>query len=124
MDFLTHGSFVFSGCLGALAEDDGDVAHTFLNSRGAAHGSRTPAAHEFVRRLVDKCGLHEERVEVDPGALRARVGNGTLDDLLQDGRARFPGELQELKGLPGRTAADEIDDNTGLTRTEPREASD
>src|SRR6185437_14147384 len=117
MDFLTHGSFVSPKCLGAFAEDDGDVAHTFLNSRGAAHGSRTPAAHEFIRRLVHESGLDEERVEVDPGALRARVGNGTLDDLLQNGRTRFPGELQELKGFPGRTAADEIDDNTGLTRT-------
>src|SRR5260221_11538405 len=94
---------------GPLAEDDGDVAQTLLNPCRATHGARAPATHVLVRRLVDERGLHEERVEIDAGALRARVGHGAFDDLLQDGSARFLRELEELQRIAALTAATQVD---------------
>jgi hypothetical protein len=98
------------------------VAQALLDARGAAHGARAPAAHVLVGRLVDERRLHEERVEVDPGALRAGVRDRALEHLLEDGSTGLGGELEKLEGLAGLTATNEIDHHTGLTRTDPREA--
>ena len=93
-----------------------------LDAGRAAHGAGAPAAHVLVRRLVDERRLDEERVEVDAGALGPGVGDGALDDLLEDGGAALLGELEELQRLAGLTAPDEVDDNAGFARAEPREA--
>ena len=72
--------------------------------------------------LSTKAVSTKRRVEVDAGALRPGVRHGALDHLLEDGRARLLGELEELQRLAGLTAANEVDHDTGFARTEPREA--
>ena len=89
-----------------------------LDARRAAHRAGAPAAHVLVRRLVDERRLDEERVDVDAGALRLGVGDGALDELLEDGRRRLLGELEQLQRLAGLTAADEVDDDARLARAD------
>src|SRR5262249_43312210 len=88
----------------------------------APHRARPPTAHVLVGRLVDERGLDVERVEIDPGALRAGVRDRALDELFDDGRSALARELQELERLAGLTASDEIDHDTSFARTNPREA--
>src|SRR5262245_37309326 len=99
----------------SLSEDDGDVAEALLDARRAAHRAGAPAAQIFVRRFVDEGRLDEKRVEVDARLLGARVGDGALDDLLDDGRPGFARELEQLQRLAGLTASNEVDDHTSLT---------
>src|SRR5580658_4671135 len=123
MNFLTHecrisgrtDAAVRRGALGALAQDDGDVARTLLNPGGAPHGARAPAAEVLVGGLVDERRLDEQRVEIDAGALRSRVRDRALDDLLEDGCTARSRELEELESLTGLPPADEIDHHSGLT---------
>src|SRR5687767_5518492 len=103
---------------------DRDVADALLDLGRATHRARTPAAHVLVRCLVDEGGLDEERVEIDARARRARVRNGALDELLQDGRARLLGELEQLESLASLTAANEVNYDTCLARADPRKAGD
>src|ERR1700733_14075690 len=108
----------------SLAEDDGDVAEALLDTRRPTHRARAPATHVLVRGLVDERGLDEESVDVDAGALRLGVGNGALDELLEDRSRGFVRELEQLQRLARLTAADEVHDDAGFARTDPREPGD
>src|SRR5579883_2194694 len=105
----------------ALAEDDGDVAEALLDARGATHRARAPATHVLVRGLVDEGGLHVERVDVHPRGVGLGVGDGALDELLDDGGGRLAGELEQLERLAGLTATDEVHDDTSFSHADARE---
>src|SRR5258708_30940879 len=108
----------------SLAEDDRDVAQPLLDARRATHRAGAPAAQVLVGRLVDEGGLDVERVEVDPGIAGLRIGDGALDELLDDRSGGLAREFEHLKRFAGLTAADEIHDDPRFARTDPRKPRD
>ena len=94
------------------------MAEALLDARRATHRAGAPAAHVLVRGLVDEGRLDEEAVDVDARALGLGVGDGALDELLDDGRAALLRELEELERLAGLTAADEVHDDARLARAD------
>src|SRR5881394_3874282 len=98
----------------ALVEFDDDVGDAFGDARRAAHRARPPPAVVLVRALVGGGFADEERIDVGARRLLARVGDGALEQLGDDGRARFRGELEELQGFARVAAAHEVHDHAGL----------
>src|SRR5882672_1439878 len=80
----------------ALGEDDRDVAEALLDARRPTHRAWTPPAHVLVGSLVDERRLDEQAVDVYARGLRLRVGDGALDELLDDRRGGLSCELEEL----------------------------
>src|SRR5262245_50026328 len=81
----------------ALVELDDDVGDAFGDASRAPHGARTPPSIVLVRSLVGRGFAHEERVDVGPRRLLARVGDGALEQFGDDGGAGLGGELEELQ---------------------------
>src|SRR5256885_6431435 len=102
----------------ALVELDDDVRDAFGNAGGAPHRARTPPSVVLVRPLVGGGLADEQGVDVGARRLLARVGDGALEQLGDDGRARFRGELEELQGLAGVATANEVHDHAGLPRAD------
>src|SRR5688572_465887 len=103
----------------ALIELDQDVTHALGDLRSAPLSARAPAPKMRVRRLVDRSLADEQGVGIDAGLLLLGVGDGARDQLLDEGSAALEREVQKLQGFGGVTAAHQVDDHPGLTRTNP-----
>src|SRR5215471_6422513 len=102
----------------ALIKLDDDVRDTFGDAGRAPHRARPPPSVVLVRAFVGRGFAHEERVDVGARRLLARVGDGALEQLGDDGRAALRGELEELQGFARVTPANEVHDHAGLPRTD------
>src|SRR5262245_26664134 len=103
----------------ALIQLDVDVANALLDHRRATLRAGTPAAEMRVRALVDGGLADEQRIDVDARIFQLGVGQGAGQELLEERRTRFGGELEELKRLGSVAPADQVDDHARLARTDP-----
>jgi hypothetical protein len=78
----------------------------------------------LVRGFIDEGSLDEQRIDIHPGRLSARIGHGALDQLPYDRRGSLWRKLQELERFARLATPNKIDDDPSFARTYPRVSSD
>lgn len=112
VNFLSHRSNLFPSAIG---DDDGEMAHAFLDSARASLGARPPATHVLVGRFIREGATDHELVEIGLLIFILKVCDRAREQFLDDRRRRLVGEAQLVERQGHVLPPNHVEDNARFT---------